>query len=469
MTEFDRSHANTGRPFLSPHPGASRTTSQAAMRSVARRRDNAMVHMRWLLIAVALMVTWVPGAVAQDTAAPLPYGYWYASYWNNAELAGVPALQQTELELNHDWDFSSPHPGINADYFSARWWRYAEFSAGTYRFTAVSDDGIRVYVDNRVLIDQWHDHPAQAFYAQLDLTAGQHIIVVEHYEKLGRAVASVSWVPLDFAPVDWRGEYYDNPWLSGAPVLVRQDPMIDFHWGYAAPAPGIPGDGFSARWTRSMSLEPGEYRFTTTTDDGVRLWVNDRLLIDNWRDQPFWPHSATAYLSGQVSVRMEYYEHTEVAGARLTIERVGGEPPPPVGIVVDDGDAGFTKGGAMRYWSSAGGGHAGDFLWTRNNDSLRINYNWARWSPQLLPGRYEVMVYVPANYATTAQARYWISHQGGYTLRLLDQGANGGRWASLGMYQFRGTSQDYVSLADVTFEPWLSKYIAFDAVMWVPR
>jgi hypothetical protein len=94
---------------------------------------------------------------------------------------------------------------------------------------------------------------------------------------------------------------------------------------------------------------------------------------------------------------------------------------------------------------------------------------WARWYPDLAPGRYEVYVYIPERYSTTAHARYWVSHRVGLTLRRVNQAANGGRWVSLGTYRFRGTRRDYVSLADVTFERYLSRLIAFDAAKWVPR
>jgi len=79
------------------------------------------------------------------------------------------------------------------------------------------------------------------------------------------------------------------------------------------------------------------------------------------------------------------------------------------------------------------------------------------------------MVYIPDRCTTKAKARYWISHAGGFTLRVVNQSANGGRWVSLGTYRFRGTRDDYVSLADVTFESCLSRLIAFDAVMWMPK
>jgi hypothetical protein len=68
-----------------------------------------------------------------------------------------------------------------------------------------------------------------------------------------------------------------------------------------------------------------------------------------------------------------------------------------------------------------------------------------------------------------AKARYWVSHRNGYSLRRVDQSARGGQWVSLGTYWFRGTQRDYVSLADITFEPYVSRLIAFDAVKWVAR
>jgi len=88
---------------------------------------------------------------------------------------------------------------------------------------------------------------------------------------------------------------------------------------------------------------------------------------------------------------------------------------------------------------------------------------------RFLSVQHQVYVYIPDRYSTTAQARYWISHAGGLTLRIVNQSAFSNQWVSLGTYRFQGNSNDYVSLADVTFEPYLSRLIAFDAVKWVPR
>jgi hypothetical protein len=51
----------------------------------------------------------------------------------------------------------------------------------------------------------------------------------------------------------------------------------------------------------------------------------------------------------------------------------------------------------------------------------------------------------------------------------VNQSAAGGQWVSLGTYRFSGNSSDYVSLSDVTYESYLSRQIAFDAIKWEPR
>ncbi len=396
---------------------------------------------------------------------------WQAFYWNNMALSGSPVLQRSEPNLDHNWGTGSPDPAVQADGFSARWTRYLYLAAGTYRFTATSDDGMRVYVDSHLLINEWYDHAAKTVSADKALSAGHHFVVVEFYENAGDAVARLSWAPVTTI-VNWRGEYFNNKTLSGTPALVRDDAQINFNWGSGSPARGTIGnDRFSVRWTRSLNLVAGSYRFSMTVDDGGRLWVNGHLLIDAWKDQAPRTYTGDIYLpGGGVPVKMEYYENSGGATAKLSWAKANGSPDPSPGtIIVDNGDRGFVKGGAASSWRKEPEGYAGDLLWTKNNDRVRPNYNWARWYPGLKAGRYEVFVYIPHRFSTTAKARYWISHRDGLTLRIVNQSAYSNQWVSLGTYRFRGNRDDYVSLADVTFEPYLSRLIAFDAVKWASR
>ena len=418
--------------------------------------------------AVAKLTWWGPVPVTPHS--------WRGEYFADHRLTGEPVLVRDDPVdgesggLDFDWGTGSPAAHIPSDGFSVRWTRMVPLKPGAYRFTATSDDGIRVWADDHLVINQWHDHPAQTFTGDVNLTGANHTIVVEYYENRGVAVAKVSWEPVPTPSQSWRGEYFANRWLNDPPVLVRDDPNLGFNWSYGSPAKGIPSDSFSVRWRRTFRFEPGSYRFTTTTDDGVRLWVNGHLLIDQWHDQALSPHNGTIYLSGDVPIKMEYYEHGGLASAWLTWDRDDGPPPPPPGaIVVDDADQGFVKGGSTTGWHTAAEGYGGHLTWTRNNDYARDNYDWARWHPDLAPGRYEVFAYIPERYTTTSRARYWVSHRDGYTLRLVNQSTNGDRWVSLGTYWFRGSRDDYVSLADVTYEQYKSHLIAFDAAKWEPR
>ena len=416
------------------------------------------------------------GAVAKVSweTTPTSSSVWHGEYYDNRWFRGTP-LQQDVDAIDFDWGYGSPAPSIPSDSFSVRWTRVAYFSAGQYRFTASSDDGIRVYVDRQLVIDGgWYDHPTRTFVGDVTLREGNQQVMVEYYENTGMATAKVTWGPVPTTTDVWRGEYFDNPSLSSAPRLTLKDARIDFDWGYRSPAREIPNDRFSVRWTREVTFEPGTYRFTATTDDGVRLWVNEHLLIDNWRDQAFTARSGTIYLEGNVPLKMEYYENGGVAAARLTWAREGENPsPPPDGVIVDDTDPGFVKGGTSYGWGTAAEGHGGHLTWARNKNWLiryqYPGYNWGRWYPSLAPGRYEVFVYVPERYTTSAEARYWVKHRDGLTLRVVDQSANGNRWVSLGTYWFNGDGEDRVSLATPTHEPNRSRLLAFDAVKWVAR
>jgi hypothetical protein len=421
-----------------------------------------------LLVSLAMILALAGPALAQGPGPQHTSPNWEAAYWNNITLSGEPALVQEEPNLDYDWGGGSPDARIRADGFSARWSRYFQVTPGSYRFTVTSDDGIRVWVDGALIINQWNDHPPRTFTADRYLDANHHLVTVEFYENGGGAVARFSLAPTPVTINNWRGEYYNNTTLSGSPALVRDDARLDFDWGEGSPAPGIvSADRFSVRWTRTLDLPAGSYRFTVTADDGIRLWVNNHLLVDEWRDQSPRTFNGEIYLSGQAPVKLEYYENMGGAVAKLTWAKSG--DPTPGEVIVDDSDQGFSRGGLSTSWRTAAEGHGGSLTWTRNNDWARSGYNWARWTPRLAAGRYQVLVYIPERYSTTSSARYWVAHASGFTQRAVDQSANGGQWVSLGTYWFNGAGGEYVSLSDVTGEQRLSRLIAFDAVKWAPR
>ncbi len=110
--------------------------------------------------------------------------------------------------------------------------------------------------------------------------------------------------------------------MRKAPALVRTDPVIDFDWGWEAPTPELPVNQFAVRWTGTFNFQQGVYRFTTTTDDGVRLYIDDRIILDNWRPMRGNRYATVALEPGEHFVKVEYFEAMEAAKARVQWTRV---------------------------------------------------------------------------------------------------------------------------------------------------
>ncbi len=124
----------------------------------------------------------------------------------------------------------------------------------------------------------------------------------------------------------WRGEYFDNPNLSGNPVLVRDDPNINFYWGSGSPATGLPADNFSVRWERIVTFdEDSVYRFSLHKNDGARVWYDDRLIFDLWEDDNSraYYYAQLPVIAGSHTFRVEYREGEGSANIRFGWQRWG--------------------------------------------------------------------------------------------------------------------------------------------------
>ncbi len=108
-----------------------------------------------------------------------------------------------------------------------------------------------------------------------------------------------------------KGEYFDNRDLSGRPVIERVDDRIGFDWGSGSPDPRLDPDRFSVRWTgKLVPGKSGPGRFSVTSDDGARLWIDGKLLIDRWIDRgPVTDVVSLDLEAGRAyDIRLEYYE-----------------------------------------------------------------------------------------------------------------------------------------------------------------
>jgi uncharacterized protein YraI len=150
----------------------------------------------WGVLAISMIIFSILVLFASPIALFANGGSWSASYWNNRDLSGNPVLVRQESAIDHDWKGLSPDPVVNVDNFSARWVRTYNFAAGTYRFKASMDDGMRVWVDGMIIIDEWTDGKVRTVEAEVQLNNGPHKITVEYYEAGGKAVAGFTWEPV---------------------------------------------------------------------------------------------------------------------------------------------------------------------------------------------------------------------------------------------------------------------------------
>ena len=116
-------------------------------------------------------------------------------------------------------------------------------------------------------------------------------------------------------------QYFDDHELAGD-SRGRLDSAVEFHWGMGSPwvTAGFGSDWFSIRWSGFVqTVGAGDYTFYTWTDDGVRLWVGNELIIDHWEEQPPTEHAGTLTLAANTAypVVMEYFDSGGDAVAEL--------------------------------------------------------------------------------------------------------------------------------------------------------
>ncbi len=116
-------------------------------------------------------------------------------------------------------------------------------------------------------------------------------------------------------------EYFANPHLKGKPVLTRVDTMMSSYWGFDSPGKGVPPHNFSMRWTGTLTPPvTGEYDLGIVTDEKGKLFLDGKLLVDNWS-----PSQIDVFKSKRVrlekgrkyDVKIEYADSGDYAGIRF--------------------------------------------------------------------------------------------------------------------------------------------------------
>eukprot|EP00026_Physarum_polycephalum_P009525 Phypoly_transcript_09652.p1 GENE.Phypoly_transcript_09652~~Phypoly_transcript_09652.p1 ORF type:complete len:444 (+),score=46.37 Phypoly_transcript_09652:82-1332(+) len=271
---------------------------------------------------------YVDGVLVLTTNLPHNHNTGEFYIWIMANDDSVPDNSFVQLK---SVSYSARFP---SDGFSVAWTGQLEaMYSGVHTFYTQADDGVKLYIDDNLLIDDYVDQALTESSATMTMVAGhKYDIKVLYYEDTGDSEVHLLWsqgscLPKQVIPQSQLyaiGDGLEGNYFSGVNfdsyVASRLDTTINFDWSTGSPFAGIPVDGFSIMWT-GLLLAPcsGTYTFYLTSDDGVILTINGQTVISNWV-------GGTTNLSGTLSLTgnqlynlsLNYYEGTGYAYVKLS-------------------------------------------------------------------------------------------------------------------------------------------------------
>jgi beta-glucosidase len=124
-------------------------------------------------------------------------------------------------------------------------------------------------------------------------------------------------------------EYFDNQDLKGHPKITKVDSQIDFNWHGKSPLEGIPGEHFSTKWTtRLLTDRTGDYSLDVVSDDGARLYVDGKMVINDWSSHGPTMNSYHVHLEKRkfYEIKLEYFQDTGESSVKLGMRQTGDKP-----------------------------------------------------------------------------------------------------------------------------------------------
>ncbi|MFH0771849.1 MAG: PA14 domain-containing protein [Candidatus Omnitrophota bacterium] len=296
-------------------------------------------------------LSWSAASI-NKTVIPSDHLYYFAKYpespYSQGGLKGsyckftdtnvfpVFVFSRVDPQINFDWGEASPDSSLGIDKFLIKWKGKIKIDkADTYNFYAVTDDGARLWIDSRLVIDNWRDQGSTETQGSLYISPGLYDIELDYYENALAAVCKLCWSSSTIAKSlipqanlyyerdnsnegGLLAEYFDNADFTN-PKIKRIEPSINFDWASFAPDSLIQPNTYSIRWTGQVKADYDEtYTFYTASDDGVRLWIDGRLLIDGWNSYCAGERSANISLTqGWRDIKVEYRQDSGWADVKI--------------------------------------------------------------------------------------------------------------------------------------------------------
>lgn len=309
-----------------------------------------------LLVAGGLLLSVVP-LMAQETASGLVGEYWQMDATDLMPDAALiqdfptitdqkPALSRADATINLETSVDAlPGTGL-ADNYYIRWTGKIRIAKeGQYTFYTESDDGSRLSIDGQAVVSNGGLHGAQEAAGSINLKPGDHDLSIEYFEATGDATMKASWssadINRDIIPADvlWHkeagkdalqpglwGEYFDFSNGFPQPPTVRKadakrvDKTINFEMTDGDFGNTAFSDNFFVRWTGTLKVpQDGKYTFYTESDDGSRLLIDGKVVVNNNGPHGMREMSGDSELkAGDHKITIEYFELGSDAGMKAS-------------------------------------------------------------------------------------------------------------------------------------------------------
>ena len=238
----------------------------------------------------------------------------YVRWVQYGVFSPITRLHCTRGLTRYPWEYGEKAERIAADYIRLRYRLLPTLYAAARR---AYDDGTPIM---RRCDLEWPNEPNAK--RDLQFLFGEDLLIAPFALSKTKDVAlPIRMLQTPDGTPGLLGEYFDNQDLKGDPVFVRRDSTLNFIWGTRSPDPRIPVDHFSVRWTGKICplKENGLSRIKVNSDDGVRVWIDDSLVVDAWHDQAAtdYPIAMKFEPGHSYSLRIEYFENT--GGAQLQL------------------------------------------------------------------------------------------------------------------------------------------------------
>ncbi|MCX5658485.1 MAG: PA14 domain-containing protein [Planctomycetota bacterium] len=228
--------------------------------------------------------------------------------WFNGRNFNVKIGERIDYKIATEFGYGSAGTGGQTDDFSVRWTGFMRApKPGRYKLSAVADDGYRVKLSGKVVMESWDSSSDQSTW--VDFTGDPQEICFEMCEHGAWAMAKLYWTPpgeTDAAIVPptvffqtkeaAKSGRWQRPAGVGLSMVVFDDKdlrnqtardfdeNIDWPFGNCLIASGLRSNNMAIRWEGFIvAPEPGAYRLNVHVDDGIRLWIDRKILMDSWK------------------------------------------------------------------------------------------------------------------------------------------------------------------------------------------